>query len=82
MLLDILSQPDVSDLWEQPAGDLFGKAFLLVVWVADGHVQDCLLQSFVFALRVGLDHECGPGLEALGRQAWGVGSFLEVVQLY
>lgn len=82
MLLDVLSQPDVSDLREQSTGNFFRKSFFLVVWVADGHIQDCLLQALVFTLRMGLDHECGPCLEALWRQAWDVRPFLEVVQLH
>lgn len=81
MLLYVLSQSDISDLWEQSTRDLFWKTFLLVVGVADGHVQDCLLQALKLSLGVRLDHEGGPSLKALGCQTWNIGSFLEIVQL-
>lgn len=79
--LDILSQLDISNVGEQPAWYLFGKSFFLVVWIVDWHVQDRFLQALVFTLRVGLNHESSPGLEAFGRQAWNIGSFLKVVKL-
>lgn len=81
MFLNFLSQFQVGDIGEQPAWDLLGETLFLVVWIADGHVQNCLLQALIFALRVSLDHNCGPYFEAFGSEAGYVGSFLEVVKL-
>jgi hypothetical protein len=81
MFLNFLSQFKVGDVGEQPAWDFFGETLFLVVWVADRHVQNGLLETLVFALWMRLDHNCGPYFEAFGCEAGYVGPFLEVVKL-
>jgi hypothetical protein len=65
-VLDVLSDCDISDFWEEATRDFLWEALFLVVWVVDGHVEDCFLESLVFASWVCEDHQGFPGLEAFG----------------
>lgn len=81
IFFNLLPEAQIGGLGEQAAGDLLGKSLLFIIWVADRHVQDSVLQALVFTVWMGLDHQGSPNLKSLGRQAGNIGSFSEVIEL-
>lgn len=81
MFLYIFPKLDVCIFGEQAAWNLLGESLLFVVRVANGHVEHGLLESLVLAVRVSLDEQCSPCLEALGCKTRGIRSLFEVIRL-
>jgi hypothetical protein len=78
-LIQVLPQRKVRDLREKPTRNLLGKSFLLVVRIANWHVQNSLLEPLILFVGVGLNHQGGPSLEAPRGQSGNVGSLIQLV---
>ena len=61
--LDAVADSTVASSRKETARDVFGKTFLLVVRVADGHFEDGFLEALEFFLRVRLDQKSCPSFE-------------------
>lgn len=82
MFLYFFPKLNVCIFGEQTAWNLLGKSLFFVIRVADGHVEYGLLESLVLAVRVSLDEQSSPCLEALGSEPRDIRSLFKVIQLY